>query len=299
MVEVVIIGSMGLDDIETPFGKAEAVLGGSCTYASLAASFFSPCGIVAVVGEDFPQEHIEFLQSKNVDLAGIERKGRTFRWGGSYEFDMNEAKTLRTELNCLAEFDPKLPEEYQDAKYVFLANTDPQIQLSVLEQMKSPALVVMDTMNFWITHKKETLLEVIRKIDVLLLNDGEARQLFGTPNLVAATKQALSLGPRAIIIKKGEHGALLFTKDSHFNCAGYPLEVIKDPTGCGDCFGGGFIGYLASQNELSDRNIRRAIVYGSVIASFNAEDFSIARLKAISHAQIEERFKEFQDHREF
>ncbi len=299
MVEVVIIGSMGLDDIETPFGKVEQALGGSCTYASLAASFFSASGIVAVVGEDFPQEHIEFLQSKSIDLAGIERKGKTFRWGGYYEFDMNEAKTLRTELNCLAEFDPKLPEAYQDAKYVFLANTDPEIQLAVLEQMKSPALVIMDTMNFWIEHKKEKLLEAIKRIDVLLLNDGEARQLFGTPNLIAAAKQALSLGPRAVIIKKGEHGALLFTKDSHFNCAGYPLEAIKDPTGCGDCFGGGFIGYLASQNELSDKNIRRAIVYGSVIASFNAEEFSIARLKTISHTQIEERFKEFQDHREF
>lgn len=299
MVEVVVIGSLGLDDIETPFGKVEAVPGGSCMYASLAASFFSPCGIVAIVGEDFPHVYIEFLQSKGVDLAGIERKGKTFRWKGFYEFDMNEAKTLRTELNCLAEFDPKLPEGYQDAKYVFLANTDPQIQLSVLEQMKSPALVIMDTMNFWIEHKREKLLEAIKKTDILLLNDGEARQLFGTLNLVVAAKQALALGPRAVIIKKGEHGALLFSKDSHFNCAGYPLETIKDPTGCGDCFGGGFLGYLASQNELSDRNIRRAIVYGSVIASFNAEDFSIERLKMISHAQIEERFKEFQDHREF
>lgn len=299
MVDLVIIGSIGLDDVETPFGKVEQALGGSCIYASVAASFFSPCGIVAIVGEDFPQEHIEFLQSKNVDLTGLERKGKTFRWGGHYEFDMNEVKTLRTELNCLAEFDPKLPEKYQEAKYVFLANIDPETQLKVLSQMRSPALVIMDTMNFWIDNKRDKLIEVIKKIDILLLNDGEARQLFDTPNLALAAKKALALGPRAIIIKKGEHGALMFSKDTHFNCAGYPLEIIKDPTGCGDCFGGGFIGYLASKKELTDKNIRRAIVFGSVIASFNAEDFSVGRLKSISKTQIDERFKEFQDQREF
>jgi len=299
MVDVVIIGSMGLDDVETPLGKSRDQLGGSAAYASYASSFFTKPGIVSIVGTDFPKEHSIMLEKKGIDLQGIKQEGKTFRWNGVYKYDMNEAETLLTELNCLSSFNPKLPEDYVNAKFVFLANIDPDLQMRVLEQLKSPALTVMDTMNFWIEHKKEELIEVIKKIDILLLNDGEARQLFNTVNLVQAGNQALKLGPRAIIIKKGEHGALLFTKESKFIAGGYPLEQIKDPTGCGDCFGGGFIGYLSQDTDISDTKLRKAIIYGSTIASFNAEDFGLNNLKNISMEQVEQRFHEFRKMKEF
>jgi len=306
MVNVVIVGTAAFDDIETPFGKKEFVLGGSAVYASLAASFFSKPGIVAIVGDDFPKQHEEFLKKKNICLKGLVKKGKTFHWSGKYEYDMNEAKTLKTDLNCLLEFNPILPEEYRKAKFLFLGNLDPELQIKVLEQMETPLLTVMDTMNFWITGKKEKLLEAISKIDVLVLNDGEARQLFETANLCAAAKKALNLGPKAVIIKKGEHGALLFSKDGnnlHFNAPGYPLEVIKDPTGCGDSFGGAFIGYLAGKgyaNDLADnhaakeklfgdRSIRHAMIYGSVIASLNAEGFGTEKIANLTRKEIEDR----------
>ncbi len=298
MVEVVILGTIGLDSVETPFGKAEEALGGSATYAGYACSFFSKPGVVSIVGTDFPNHHLQTLEKK-MDLDGVQRSGKTFRWQAKYEFDMNEAKTLRTELNCLTSLNPSLPLEYRNAKFAFLGNSDPEIQLKVFSQLRSPELVVMDTMNLWIEHKKEKLLEMIAKTNVLLLNDGEARQLFGTVNLVKAANAALKLGPKAVIIKKGEHGSLLFTKDSHFSACGYPLEVVKDPTGCGDCFGGAFIGYLAKTKDLSEKNMRKAIVYGSVVASFNAEDFSLHRLQKLTHAEIEKRFIEMKQMREF
>ncbi len=298
MVDVIILGTVGLDDIETPFGKVENVLGGSATYAAYACSFFVKPGIVSIIGEDFPQHHLKTLQHK-IDLNGVEKSGKTFRWQGLYEYDMNEAKTLRTELNCLSFFSPKLPEDYKQAKYVFLGNADPEVQLQVLQQVESPELVVMDSMNLWIEHKKEKLLEIISKTDVLLLNDGEARELFKTVNLVQAANKALALGPKAVIIKKGEHGALLFTKDKHFSAGSYPLEVVKDPTGCGDTFGGGFIGYLAKTKSTSESAMRKAIVYGSALASFNAEDFSLHNLQKISNKDVEKRFYEFRQMREF
>lgn len=299
MVDVVVVGTIGLDDVETPFGKKEGALGGSACYASFAASFFTKTGMVSITGKDFPSNYKDILEQKGIDLSGVALDEKTFRWEGMYEFDMNEAKTLKTELNALQNFNPQLPPEFRKAKFLFLANIDPELQLKVLEQMESPALTVMDTMNFWIESKKERLLEVISKIDVLVLNDGEARQLFDTVNLLQAANKALSLGPRAVIIKKGEHGALLYTKDSHFSAPGYPLEVIKDPTGCGDSFGGGFIGYLAKSGDLSEATIRKAVVYGSVLASFNAEDFSLNQMQTISNDDIEERFKVFRKMREF
>ncbi|MBI2655258.1 sugar kinase, partial [Candidatus Woesearchaeota archaeon] len=244
MSDVLIVGTVALDTIETPFGRAERILGGSASYASFAASFFSKPAILSVIGKDFPKEYVDLLKKRDIDMEGVQSDNKTFHWEGFYEYDMNEAKTRKTELNSLASFKVKVPEKYRDVKYVFLANIDPEQQLETLNQISRPDLVVMDTMNFWISSKQEQLMDVIKKVDVLLLNDGEARQLFKTVSLVKAANEALSLGPRAVIIKKGEHGALLFTKNKHFSAPSYPLENIKDPTGCGDCFGGGFIGYL-------------------------------------------------------
>jgi len=299
MSDILIIGTVALDTIETPFGKVENALGGSATYASFAASFFSKPALISVVGNDFPREYIELLKKRNIDLDGLKIIGKTFHWEGFYEYDMNEAKTKKTELNSLEHFKVEVPERYKNIKYVFLANIDPEQQLETLRQMSKPDFVVIDTMNFWINNKKKALIDVIKKIDVLLLNDGEARQLFNTVNLVKAANEALNLGPKAVIIKKGEHGALLFTKNKHFSAPSYPLENIKDPTGCGDSFGGGFIGYLAKTNDLSERSFRKAIVYGSVVASHNAEDFSLNRLRDLTMNDIEKRYKEFQDIREF
>jgi len=299
MADPIIIGTVALDSLETPFGKVQNILGGSASYASLAASFFSKPGILSIVGKDFPCEHIKFLNGRGINTEGIVLGEKTFRWQGFYEFDMNEAKTLRTELNALESYKVNVPENYKNAKYVFLANIDPELQLAAIKQIKNPELVVMDTMNFWIEHKKKQLLEAIDKSDVIVLNDAEARQLFNTPNLVKAANAALKLHSKSVIIKKGEHGALLFTDKKHFSAPGYPLENIKDPTGCGDCFGGAFIGYLAKTRDLSEANMRKAIIYGSIIASYNAEDFGTKRLQKISHEDIEKRYKEFKDIREF
>ncbi|MCP3682465.1 MAG: sugar kinase [bacterium] len=299
MVDVVIIGTMALDSVKTPFGDKKDILGGAATYASFAASFFSQPGIVAVVGDDFPEAHMNLLIDRKINLEGVKKEGKTFRWSGSYEYDMNEAKTLRTELNALETFNPILPDEYKDAEFVFLANIDPSLQLKVLDQIKNPKLVAMDTMNFWIEHKKDDLLNVLKKVDVILLNDAEARQLFNTTNLVKAARAALKLGPKTVIIKKGEHGALMFTNEKHFNAPGYPLEDVKDPTGAGDSFAGAFIGYLAQTKDTSETNMRKAVIFGSVIASFNAEDFSLERMKKLTDKDIEKRFEEMKNIREF
>lgn len=299
MNNVLVLGTLALDTIKTPFGRVENALGGSAAYASFSASFFANSSVVSVVGDDFPEDYIKLLRKRRINLEGLQISGKTFHWEGFYEFDMNEAKTIKTELNSLFGFKANIPKAYRDIKFVFLANIDPERQIDVLKQLKNPELVVMDTMNFWIKHEKKALLEVIKKVNVLLLNDGEARQLFGTISLVKAAKKALKLGPKAVIIKKGEHGSLLFTDDKHFNAPGYPLEDIKDPTGCGDCFGGAFIGYLAKTNDLSETNFRKAIIYGSVIASYNAEDFGLNKLKSLTMSDIEKRYKEFQDIREF
>ncbi len=291
MVSLIIIGSLGLDDIETPFGKKENVLGGAASYASYAASFFAQPGVISIVGSDFPEEYFSLLKKRNIDTLGIVMHGKTFRWSGFYEYDMNEAKTKKTELNCITAFNPVVPAHYKDARFVFLANIDPALQERVLAQTKD-AFVVMDTMNFWIQQKKEKLLEVIPKVNIFVCNEGEARMLFGTPNLIDAGKKILALGPKAAIIKKGEHGALLFTNENGlhiFSAPAYPLEVMRDPTGCGDCFGGAFTAYLAKTNDTSERNLRKAVVYGTAVASLNAEDFSLERLKTVTMGDIEER----------
>jgi len=299
MIDPVIIGTVALDSIETPFGRVKDALGGSACYASIAASFFSKPGILSIIGKDFPDKHIKFLNDKGINTRGIIFGDKTFKWQGSYEFDMNEAKTLKTELNSLESYKVEIPEDYKDAKYVFLANIDPELQLDVINAMNNPELIVMDTMNFWIENKCEQVLNTIEKADILVLNDAEARQLFDTPNLVKAAKKALKLNTKAVIIKKGEHGALLFTGKSHFSAPSYPLENLKDPTGCGDSFGGALTGYLAKTQDLSDANLRKAVIYGSVVASYNAEDFSIENLRKINHKDIETRYKEFQKIKEF
>ena len=299
MTELVIVGTVALDDVETPFGKVEGALGGAATYSAYAASYFTRPGIVAVVGHDFPQKHLDFLGKRGIDTAGIVKEGKTFRWQGFYEYDMNEAKTLRTELNCLESFKAELPEDYKNTDYLFLANIDPVLQLQVLEQMENPKLTAMDTMNFWIEHKNKELKETIEKVDMLFINDAEARQLFKTPNLVKAASKAMDMGPRAVVIKKGEHGALLFCDDKHFSAPAYPMENIRDPTGAGDSFAGGFMGWMAKTKDLSERNMRKAVIYGSTIASFNAEGFSLENLKKTKLDDIENRYSFFKEIREF
>lgn len=301
MSEVVIVGSMATDTIETPFKKVSNVLGGSATYASYAASFFCKPGIVAVVGNDFSKDHLSLLTERDISLDGlkIDPAFKTFHWEGSYEYDMNEAKTLRTELNVLETFKAELPAGYKNAKYLFLGNIDPELQLNVIAQMNDPKFIIADTMNFWIQHKKQDLEKVIKKVDMLLINDGEARQFFGTTNLVKAARMGLKMGLGAIIIKKGEHGALLFTRSGYFATPGYPLENVVDPTGCGDSFGGALTGYLAKSDDMDDPNLKKAVIYGSVLASFNAEDFSLERMKKLKMSDIEGRYQEFRAMREF
>lgn len=292
--EVVIIGSIALDSIETPAGKVENVLGGSASYAGLVSSFFAKTGIVGSIGKDFPQDYLNFFKSRGINIDGIERsQNNTFKWVGRYGSDINVAETLKTELNAMAEFNPKIPDNYANANFLFLGNFDPEKQLAVLTSMKKrPKFVVADTMNFWIENKRESVLEIVKKTDVCLLNDAEARQLFNTPNLVTAAKKILELNSKIAIIKKGEHGCLLFTKSHHFFAPAYPLENVIDPTGCGDSFAGALIGYLSQSKNLKEKTLRKAIVVASAVASFNAESFSLNRLREIKKIDINKRVKE-------
>jgi len=288
---------MALDSVRTPAGEVKDALGGAADYSSVAASFFSPVQLVGVVGDDFPQTHLDYLKSRNIDLAGVQTipGGKTFRWAGYYDFDLNVAHTLDTQLNVFADFKPVLPEAYKAAKYVFLANIDPELQLEVLSQVTNPTLTVCDTMNFWIDGKRDALLEVLKRVDVAFLNDAEARQLTGKLSVVQAAQALQEIGPKTVIIKKGEHGALLFGEGRHFAAPSYPLEEISDPTGAGDSFAGGFIGYVAAQDDTSFDTFRRAVVYGSVMASYNVEDFSLNRLRTLTPADIASRYRQFQE----
>jgi len=280
--------------VETPFGKGENVLGGSATYFSTSASFFTDVSLVAVVGEDFPEEHISFLQSRDINTDGLQRlPGKTFHWTGKYGYDLNEAQTLDTQLNVLTEFRPHLPESYRDADYLFLANIDPDLQMEVLDQARRPKLVACDTMNFWITSKPEALQKVLRKVDIVVINEGEARQFTNQSNLVKAAREIIALGCKRLVVKRGEYGVLMFTADSMFATPAYPLEEVFDPTGAGDTFAGGFMGYLANTGDLSEEGIRQAIVFGSVMASFNVEDFSLGRMKRLEYREIEARYRSF------
>lgn len=293
-MSILVVGSVAFDSVETPFGRVEDVLGGSGTYFSTSASFFTDVSLVAVVGEDFPAEHLEFLRSRNVDLSGLQTApGRTFRWKGRYGYDLNEAQTLDTQLNVFETFKPDLPASCRQAEYVFLGNIDPELQLEVLKQVEKPKLVACDTMNFWIEGKREALLATLRHVDILLINEGEARQLAGEANLVKASRIILAMGPKTLVVKRGEYGVILFSEHSIFSAPAFPLESVFDPTGAGDTFAGGFMGYLASTNNLSEGSLRQATVLGSVMASFTVEDFSLNRMKALAYPEIEERFRRF------
>jgi len=289
---IVVVGTVAFDTVETPFGRGENVLGGSATYFSTSASFFTDVSLVAVVGEDFPEEHVQFLQSREINTDGLQRiPGKTFHWTGRYGYDLNEAQTLDTQLNVLMDFKPNLPESYRNAEILFLANIDPDLQMEVLEQVRNPKLIACDTMNFWISSKPESLKKVLQKVDIVIINEGEARQFTGEANLVKAARQIISLGCKRLVIKRGEYGVLMFTADTVFAAPAYPLEEVFDPTGAGDTFAGGFIGYLANSGDLSEEGIRQAIVFGSVMASFNVEDFSLDRMKRLEYREIEARYK--------
>jgi sugar/nucleoside kinase (ribokinase family) len=292
---VLVVGSVALDSVETPFGRADDVLGGSGTYFSSSASHFTPVQLVGVVGSDYPVEKLEPLARRGVDLAGLERaEGESFRWRGRYRHDLNSAETLETRLGVFSHFRPNIPAEFRKAPFVFLANIDPRLQLDVLGQMERPKLVACDTMNFWIESRRPDLLALLQRVDLITINDAEARQLTEQSNLVKAARWIMEHGPRYVIIKKGEHGAFMFHGTSIFFAPAYPLEAVFDPTGAGDSFAGGFIGYLARTGDLSEANLRRAVVYGSAMGSFAVEKFSNERLLELSTADIEERVREFQ-----
>lgn len=291
---VLVVGSVAFDSIKTPGGEAQEILGGAATYFAITASYFSPVRIVAVVGDDFGPEELKAFAGRPIDTAGLERaSGRTFRWSGEYHGDMNEAQTLDTQLNVFASFAPKLPAEYLDSDFVFLANIQPTLQLQVREQLPSARLVGLDTMNYWIQGTPGELRQALARVDLMIINDKEARMLAGIDNLPRAAAAIRKMGPRTLVIKRGEYGACLFQDDSIFFAPGYPLEEIRDPTGAGDTFAGGFMGYLSRAGEASLPNLRRALVYGSVMASFAVEDFGLARLLKLTPAEIENRFYEF------
>lgn len=294
MSHILVVGSVALDSVETPFGKADEVLGGSATYFSVAASYFVTPRLVAVVGDDFPDVHVQLLRKHKIDLQGLVRAdGRTFRWSGAYGFDLNTAQTRCTELNVFATFRPTIPTVFADSQYLFLANIDPELQLDVLRQMRRPRVVACDTMNYWIETKRESLTEVLANVDIAFMNEGEARQYAGESNLVRAAKKILALGPRFVAIKRGEYGALLFGEGSVFAAPAVPLEEVFDPTGAGDTFAGGFMGFLAHAERFDAVTLRKAVAYGSVMASFTVEDFSLRRLDRLTHPEIQERMASY------
>lgn len=305
-MSIVVVGSVAYDGVETPHGRADRILGGACTYISLAASYFAPVKIVAVVGDDFDQADYDFLASRNIDLDGLERvPGKTFYWQGVYSADMNDRTTLRTDLNVFADFEPKLPAVYKDAPYLLLGNIQPALQRSVREQMRSPRFVGGDTMNYWINDYREDLLETLKGWDFLLINDSEARLLSGESNLRKAAQKIMAMGPGTLVIKRGEYGAMLFSGDHFFVVPGYLLESVFDPTGAGDCFAGGFAGYLAGCGfDLRDgnadrRTLSRAVIYGSVMGSFCCERFGVERFRTLSREEIDGRFEEFKSFTSF
>ena len=288
---VIVVGSVALDSVKTPFGEVTDALGGSATFFSVAASYFTDVAIVAVVGDDFPGEHVEFMRARGIDTSGLYTEaGRTFRWAGAYGYDLNDRDTIETQLNVFEKFRPRIPENLARVEYVFLANIDPELQLLVLDQVEGPELVACDTMNFWIERKRKELLDTISKVDVMIMNDAECRELAGEPNLIRASRKVLQMGPDTVIVKKGEHGALMLQGDSFFSAPAFPCESVYDPTGAGDAFAGGLMGHLAKTGDTSDANIRRAVIYGTVMASFCVEEFSVNGMASLTPGDIENRF---------
>jgi sugar/nucleoside kinase (ribokinase family) len=293
-MSILVVGTVAFDSIETPFGSAERILGGSASYFALGASFFAPVRIVGVIGEDFPQDYLDLFSQRQIDLEGIKKaRGDTFHWRGKYHEDINVRDTLELHLNVLAGFVPDLPARYRDAEYVFLGNIDPLMQLEVLDQIRCMRLVVCDTMDHWIRESLDGLRQVLKRIEMLVINDSEARLLSGQANIVRAAREILKMGPKVVLVKRGEYGVLQFSDSSIFATPAYPLEEVFDPTGAGDSFAGGFLGQLARSGDLTQQGIRRAIVYGSVVASFTVEDFGVKRLASIGLHDIEERYRSF------
>ena len=295
-MSILVVGTVAFDSIETPFGSAERVLGGSASYFAVAASFFSPVRIVGIIGQDFPEEYLTIFSGRGVDLEGLKReRGETFHWRGRYHEDLNVRDTVELHLNVLAGFSPRLPESYRDAEYVFLGNIDPSMQMEVLNQLRRMRLVACDTMDHWIQGSGDELRKVLGKIEMLIINDSEARLLSGEHNIVRAARSILKMGPKVVLIKRGEYGVLQFSDSSVFATPAYPLEEVFDPTGAWDSFAGGFLGHLARSRDHSQRGIRQAIVYGSVVASFTVEDFGLKRLTGLSLADIDDRYQRFID----
>ncbi len=290
-MSLVIVGSIGLDDIETPSGKVSNVLGGSASYASLVAQNFVNSKLVGVVGTDFPKENISLFEEKNISLDGLEiADGKTFRWGGKYN-DLNKAETLFTELNVFAEFNPKIPKSYLDSKYLFLGNIHPELQLNVLEQFSDTEITACDTMNFWITGAKEKLIEVIKKVDILFINEDEIKSLTNVENVYEAAEEILKLGTKFVVVKRGEYGAFVYGRDLIFNTPVYPVRKVVDPTGAGDSFAGGFMGFVAQIDNLDNDTIKKAMFYGTITASIDVEDFSVENVKNMNFDEIEKRYK--------
>jgi sugar/nucleoside kinase (ribokinase family) len=293
-MSILVVGSVAFDTVETPFGRAERVLGGSASFFAVAASFFVPVNLVGVVGTDFGEEQLAAFAGRNIDLEGLERtEGQTFHWQGKYSHDLNSRDTIRTDLNVFEFFKPRIPASYRSSDVVFLGNIDPVLQREVLEQVRKPRIVACDTMNFWISRKAEELRKTLAKVDVLLVNDAEARELSGEWNIVRAARAIRAMGPHTLVIKKGEHGVLMFSDDGSFAAPAFPLEEVFDPTGAGDTFAGGFLGYLAGAGGPWEQELRRAIIMGSTLASFCVEAFSLDRLLDLTRMEIDARFRQF------
>lgn len=291
---ILVVGSVAYDTVETPFGRAEQVLGGSASFFSVAASFFAPVNLVGVVGEDFGEKQLAAFKGRPIDVAGLERaSGKTFHWQGKYSYDLNSRDTIRTDLNVFEHFKPRIPDSYKKSGLVFLGNIDPALQRDVLDQVQKPRLVACDTMNFWISGRLEELKKTLARVDILLINDAEARQLSGEWNVVKAARAIRAMGPKILVVKKGEHGVLMFSEHGSFAAPAYPLESVFDPTGAGDTFAGGFVGYLAGAADESEDVLRRAVIMGSTLASFCVEAFSLDRLVQLTRAEIDERFRLF------
>ena len=293
-MSLLVVGSVALDTVETPFGKAEDVIGGSATFFSAAAAHFHPVQLVGVVGSDYPLAELDFLAERGVDLSGLSQEaGESFRWSGVYNFDLNSRETLDTRLGVFGDFKPRIPDSFRDAKWVFLGNIDPVLQLDVLDQVRAPTLVACDTMNYWIESKRDALLDLLKRVDLLLVNDSEARELTGDHNLLRAARWIQERGPKLVVVKKGEHGAMLFSKDLIFFAPGFPLEDVFDPTGAGDAFAGGFMGHLARAGECNGEELRRAMILGSAMGSFAVERFSVRRFVDLTADEINDRVQAF------
>ncbi|HWO94268.1 MAG TPA: PfkB family carbohydrate kinase [Dehalococcoidia bacterium] len=294
-MSILVAGTIALDNIETPFGSMASTLGGSATHFAAAASFYSRVNLVSVIGPDLDQRELDFLRQRHVDMRGVQVvEGSTFRWAGRYDYDMNSRETLETQLNVFTDFRPTIPDDYRRSQYIFLANMDPEQQRLVLEQVDQPQLTLMDTMDLWIQTRREELVRTMRMVDMVTMNDSEVRMFGETISLVAAARQVLELGPRAVLIKKGEHGALLFTRtNEYFAAPAYPLEDVRDPTGAGDSFAGGFLGFIAECGQLNEDILKRAVIHGSAVASYTVEDYGVRRMRTLTRSEIDRRYQEF------